>query len=116
MTVAVADPGRGDPWGITAASRERTAKAAAARAAEASVRGAIGDASPAVWSGKARDAFVQTAGILADDLNRLAGRWDSEASALASYAAGVQEVKDQQAALTLRRESAEQDFGPAAEI
>ncbi len=85
-------------------------KAITVRAAENSVREAVSEASGEVWAGRARDAFVHTASILADDLRRLASRWDAEASALTAYARGVQAVKDQQQTLTRRRELAEGDI------
>ena len=110
MTVDAADPGRGDPWGISAAALQRSVKAITVRAAENSVREAVSEASGEVWAGRARDAFVHTASILADDLGRLASRWDAEASALTAYARGVQAVKDQQQTLTHRRELAEEDI------
>lgn len=110
MTVDAADPGRGDLWGISAAALQRSVKAITVRAAENSVREAVSEASGEVWAGRARDAFVHTASILADDLGRLASRWDAEASALTAYARGVQAVKDQQQTLTHRRELAEEDI------
>lgn len=110
MTIDAADPGRGDPWGISAAALQRSVKAITVRAAENSVREAVSEASGEVWAGRARDAFVHTASILADDLGRLASRWDAEASALTAYARGVQAVKDQQQTLTHRRELAEEDI------
>ena len=55
MTVDAADPGRGDPWGISAAALQRSVKAITVRAAENSVREAVSEASGEVWAGRARE-------------------------------------------------------------
>ena len=47
---------------------------------------------------------------MAVELRVLAERWDAEAAALTTYARGVQEIQDQQRALTARRDIANEDL------
>lgn len=99
MSVDRADPGRGDPAGMLAASRERASKATTVRAAQNEMLRAAAEADPSVWSGQARESFVAAAAAAAMELGTLASRWDAESAALSMYGRGVQEVKDQQRVL-----------------
>lgn len=113
MSVDRADPGRGDPAGMLAASRERASKATTVRAAQNEMLRAAAEADPSVWSGQARESFVAAAAAAAMELGTLASRWDAESAALSMYGRGVQEVKDQQRVLQLRRDEAEDDLRAA---
>lgn len=110
MTVNPADPGRGDVAAILAASVQRVLKAAETREAHASVLAAIAGASPEVWTGLTREAFVAEASALAVELAELATRLDAEGDALSAYGRGVQAIKDEQRALELRRADAAADL------
>ena len=110
MSVDPADPGRGDVAGILQAAGERSRKATTARDAEREVAAAISAATPDVWAGHARASFGTAADRVAVELRVLAERWDAEAAALTTYARGVQEIQDQQRALTARRDIANEDL------
>lgn len=103
MSVDAANPGRGDIAGIAATARERSRKAQTIRDAAGAVDRAVADATSAVWTGQARDAFVETATTLAAELRTSADRLDAEAAAFTAYGRGVQEVQDVQRILELRR-------------
>ncbi|WP_447943905.1 alpha/beta hydrolase [Microbacterium aurum] len=110
MSVDAADPGRGDVGGITAAASLRASRATALRTAHDQVTAAIAEASPEAWTGQSREAFIVGATALAAELSTLAGQADAEASALSTYAQGVQSIKDEQARLELRRADATADL------
>lgn len=113
MSVDRADPGRGDPAGMLAASRERASKAATVRAAQVEMRRAAAEADPSVWSGASRESFIVAAAAAATELETLASRWEAESAALSTYGSGVQEVQDQQRIMQLRRAAAEGDLKTA---
>lgn len=110
MSVDAADPGRGDVGGISAAASLRASRATTLRTAHDQVTAAIAEASPEVWTGQSREAFIVGATALAAELSTLAGQADAEASALSTYAQGVQSIKDEQARLELRRADATADL------
>lgn len=93
MSVDRADPGRGDPAGMLAASRERASKAATVRAAQVEMRRAAAEADPSVWSGASRESFIVAAAAAATELETLASRWEAESAArapeLAAFEKGI---------------------------
>lgn len=92
------------------AAAERSRKATEMRNAEREATTALSLAKPDAWAGQTRTSFGTAAETLAIELRGLAVRWDAEAVALATYARGVQEVKDAQLLLELRREAAHDEL------
>lgn len=108
MTVAYADPGKGDPAGILAAAQARSVKAATVRDAAARMSAAAAE-SAGSWSGASQVAFAGAANTSASELGVLASRWGAEAAALDAYGKTVQAIKDEQTVLQLRLDDAERE-------
>ncbi|MFF1633362.1 WXG100 family type VII secretion target [Leifsonia sp. NPDC058248] len=106
MGEIVADPGVGEPAGIRALARERSAKAVELRAVHADVVAAEKTVTGSAWTGKAQAAFTTAMDAVAPDLLLLSRGLEAQASALHDYAGQVQQIKDQQKALEARRRSA----------
>ncbi|MFF1634265.1 alpha/beta hydrolase [Leifsonia sp. NPDC058248] len=106
MGEIVADPGVGEPAGIRALARERSAKAVELRAVHAEVVAAEKTVTGSAWTGKAQAAFTTAMDAVAPDLLLLSRGLEAQASALHDYAGQVQQIKDQQKALEARRRSA----------
>lgn len=87
MSVDRADPGRGDPAGMLAASRERASKATTVRAAQNEMLRAAAEADPSVWSGQARESFVAAAAAAAMELGWRRGGTRSRPPCLCTAAA-----------------------------
>ena len=106
MSEIVQDPGVGEPAGIRALARERSAKAVELRGVHADVLAAERTVSGSAWTGKAQVAFSTTLDAVAPDLLLLATGLEAQATALHAYAGQVQQIKDQQRVLEAQRRSA----------
>lgn len=102
-----ADPGAGEPAGIRSVAATRSAKAAELRRVHSVVTSAQDAVSGSLWSGQSQVAFLSAMSSVTPDLLLLADALDAQASALQSYAGQVQQIKDQQAALTFQRAQAQ---------
>jgi uncharacterized protein YukE len=105
-----ADPGVGEPAGIRWLASQRRARATKISAARMTLQSASGQVSASEWTGSSRNAFDRVLNSIAADTNLLDSGLDAQATALDTYAAQLQELKDRQAALELQRRNASSDL------
>lgn len=106
MGVTVEDPGAGEPAGILALARGRSAKADEIADARSEAIRARNTVCGSTWTGKARDAFVTAIDAVTPELALLERGLRGQSDALRTYAGRLGPLKDDQAALEAQRRSA----------
>ncbi|GAA1445325.1 alpha/beta hydrolase [Leifsonia poae] len=106
MGVTVEDPGAGEPAGILALARGRSAKADEIADARSEAIRARNTVCGSTWTGKARDAFVAAIDAVTPELALLERGLRGQSDALRTYAGRLGPLKDAQAALEAQRRSA----------
>ncbi|WP_431279517.1 alpha/beta hydrolase [Leifsonia poae] len=106
----VHNPGAGEPPGIVALARARSAKAESLRQVYATVNLSAASVAGSAWRGKAQESFTSAIESVTPELLLLANGLDAQANALQAYAGQVQQIKDRQAALESQRSHARADL------
>ncbi|WP_431277706.1 hypothetical protein [Leifsonia poae] len=101
-----ANPGAGEPAGIRSLARARSAKAAELQRVRTTVKSSAETITASTWTGKSRSAFTSAIDSALPDLALLAGGLEAQAETLHTYAAQVQQIKDEQAVLEAQRQAA----------